>query len=676
MATGQKAFEGRTHASLIASIIGHEPAPVSAIQPAVPPALDRVIRIALAKDPDNRWQSTRDIVRELKETTPLSTATRIMSQPAVAASSTRSRRREAAAWGLAALAAVAATTLSLLLIRGRTGDGDPVTRFTVTSPPKTDFSSNSLLAVSPNGRWIVFAAAAGNAPPQLWLRSMDATDAVLLTGTDGAGVPFWSHDSRYIGFFADGKLKKLPVGGGPAIVLCDAPVMGNSRGGAAWSRDDVIVFQPKNDGPLFRVPAAGGVPTQATVLDESRKEIAHRYPTFLPDAKHFLYVAMPGGSIVLGALDSRDTKVLLQADSKPVFGAPGYLLFVRQTVLMAQPFNMARLELEGEAVPVGQQVRVNPGFGSAAFSASDNGVLAYGTGQTVQTSRLEWFDREGRPTPALDGLFDYRALSLSPDGTRAVAHRHEEPVGGGLWLTDLGRAATSRFTLTAAHDSFPVWSPDAARVAFSSDREGQRDAIYVKAANGAGGEQQVLKAPNAVRPADWSFDGRAIVYEQIDPKNSVDVFLVPLSGDRQPQPVAATSFVEAAPQFSPDGRYVAYTSNEARRFEIYLQSVVPGGGKWQVSTSGGFFSRWRRDGTELYYLSLDSSMMAVPIDLRGSAPVIGVPQRLFPTRAAVTNQGFPFAVAADGKRFLVAQQPEQLNATVTVVLNWTAGLLR
>jgi eukaryotic-like serine/threonine-protein kinase len=599
-----------------------------------------------------------------------------VSQPAFAVSRTRARRREIVAWGLAALASIAAVTMGLLLVRGRANDADAVTRFTVAPPPKAEFSSKTILAVSPDGRWIAFMAAPGtNAPASLWLRSMDAADAIQIAGTEGAGVPFWSPDSRFIGFFADGKLKKIPAGGGPPVVLCDAPVAGTNRGGAAWSRENVIVFQPKNDGPLFRVPAAGGVATQVTTLDESRKDVAHRYPTFLPDAKHFLYVAQPGRAIVLGALDSKETKVILEADSKPVFAQPGYLLFVRQTTLMAQRFNTSRLELEGEPVPVGQQVRTNSTFGSAAFSASDNGLLAYGSGQSIQTSRLEWFDRDGRTTTALDNQFDYRGIALSPDGTRGIAHRHEDPNGGGLWLTDLGRTATSRFTLTTSHDGFPVWSPDGVKIAFATDRDEQRDAIYVKAANGAGVEEQVLKAPNPVRPSDWSADGQWIAYDLIDPKGP-DIWLLPLSGDRKPQPLATTSFIEAAAQFSPDGRYVAYLSNESRRFEIYLQSVTPGGGKWQVSTTGGLYPRWRRDGTELYYMSLDSAMMAASIDLRGSAPVIGSPQRLFQTRAAVTNSGFPYAVTADGKRFLVAQQPEQQAATVTVVLNWTAALPR
>jgi serine/threonine protein kinase/Tol biopolymer transport system component len=676
MATGRKAFEGKTQASLIASIISREPQPLSAIQPVSPAALERVVRIAMAKDPDDRWQSARDVVRELKEATQVSVSSAsVASAPAVAVPRVRWKRPETLAWAIAALASVAAIGFALAPTWTGSNDHGAVTRFTISAPGKTNFTSNTILSVSPDGRRIVFMAGLANGPSQLWVRPMDAADATPLAGTEGAGIPFWSPDSRHIGFFSDGKLKRMPAGGGPTIVLCDAPVTGANRGGAAWNQADVIVFQPKNDGPLFRVPAAGGVPSQATTLDESRKEIAHRYPTFLPDGKHFLYVAQPGGSIVLSSLDSGDARAIMKADSKPVYVPPGYLLFVRQQVLMAQRFDPKRLELEGEAVPVGQDVRANAAFGSAAFSASNDGVLAYGSGNSVQTSRLEWFDRDGRSSPAVDAPYDYRGIAVSSDATRAIGHRHEQGDTGGLWLTDLRRAATSRFTLTSTHDTHPVWSPDGAKIAFASDRDEKREAIFMKAANGAGGDEQVLKGPMPMRPTDWSPDGKWLAYQVSDPKTRQDVWLLPLAaGDRTPKPLAATTFDEAAAQFSPDGRYVAYLSNESRRMEIYIQSLASGGGKWQVSTNGGFYPRWPREASELYYLSFDGAMMAVSIDLRGDAPTIAAPRQLFTTRAAVTASGAPFAVTPDGKRFLIAQQPEQVNSTVTVVLNWTAGL--
>jgi Tol biopolymer transport system component len=672
MTTGRKAFEGKTQASLIASIIGKDPPPVASLQPAVPAALDRVIRVAMAKDPDERWQNARDIVRELKE---LSQGSVVSAAAGTAATATvpavRMRRREAAAWTLTSLAIVAAGASGYLQLRGGAANAE-VTRFTLTAPPKTEFISNTMLAVSPNGRWIVFMAAAPNTPTELWLRSLDATEATRIAGTENAGVPFWSPDSRYIGFFADGKLKKVSSAGGPPVVLADAPVAGANRGGGTWNADDIIVFQPKNDGPLYRVSGAGGVPVEATRLDASRKEVAHRYPSFLPDDKHFMYVAQPGGFIVVGALDSPETKVLLQADSKPVFAMPGYLLFVRQNVLMAQRFDARRLQLEGDAVPVGQQVRTNPAFGSAAFAASDNGVLAYGSGTASLLSRLEWIDREGRSTVAVETASDYRSVALSPDATKVIVHRHEEPGGGGLWLTDLGRAATSRFTLTATHDANAVWSPDGTRIAFTSIRD-QRETIQAKRANGIGDADDILRLPTDTRLSDWSRDGRLIAYNVRGAK-SWDVALLPVAPGRTPITIAATDFEEVWPQFSPDGRFIAYNSNESKRYEIYLQSLSPGGGKWQISTAGGIYARWKADGSELYFLGLDQTMMAVAIDLKAATPTIQSPRGLFATRAAVTTGGFPYAVTADGTRFLIASLPEQQAATLTVVLNWHAAL--
>ncbi len=366
---------------------------------------------------------------------------------------------------------------------------------------------------------------------------------------------------------------------------------------------------------------------------------------------------------------------MLQADSKPVFAQPGYLLFIRQNVLMAQRFDTRRRELEGDAVPVGQQVRTNPSFGSAAFSASDNGVLAYGGGLGTTFPRLEWIERDGRASIALEGSYDYRSVSLSLDGTRALVHRHEEESGGGLWLTDLARAATSRFTLTTSHDANAVRSPDGTRVAFASNRDDKRNAIYVKASNGSGDETQLLKAEHPVRPSDGSSDGEWMAYDLADPK-APQVWLLPLGGDRQPRVLAATALGDTSAKFSPDGKYVAYFSNESKRFEIHLQSLAQGGGKWQISTAGGYYPRWRRDGSELYYLAPNQIMMAVSINLRGATPVISAPRALFQTRAQISADGISYAVNADGTRFLVANQPEQAASTVTVVLNWHAELSR
>jgi Tol biopolymer transport system component len=681
MATGRKAFEGKTQASLIAAILEREPPPITTLQPIAPAALERIIRVALAKDPDDRWQTARDVVRELKELAPSSVSQTVVGAPVVVRASSSSRER--IAWAVAALAvALAAFAGWRVWQAGSDAAAAEVTRFTFTAPPKTQFISNTILSVSPNGRYVVFLAGetGSAATAKLWLRSMDATEAVPISGTEGAGVPFWSPDSRFIGFFADGKLKKLSPAGGPPQVLCDAPTRGANRGGGSWSANDVIVFQPSNEGPLFRVSGAGGVPVAATKLDAARKEVAHRYPSFLPDGRHFLFVAQPGGAIVVGAVDSDEHKVIMQADSKPEFVPPDHLLFVRQTSLMTQRFDPKRLELVGDAVPVGQNVRVNPTFGSAAFSSSSNGVLAYGGGTSSSISRLEWIDRNGGTAVALDGMFDYRSLALSADGRRVVAHRHESQGAagagaGGLWATDLDRGVTSRFTLTTAHEENPVWSPDGTKIAFASARDGQPAAIYVKSANGTGAEELLLKAAGDVRPTDWSPDGKWLAYVATDPKGGDDLYVLPLTGDRTPRAIARTPFPEGAGRFSPDGRFIAYHSPESRRFEVYVQSLGADGSRWQVSTAGGIYPLWRRDGSELFYLSPnDISVLSVPIDLRSATPIAGPPKQVLKSRIFGTTAGLTYAVTADGKRFLAANELEQDAATLTVVVNWTSGL--
>jgi Tol biopolymer transport system component/predicted Ser/Thr protein kinase len=676
MATGRKAFEGKTQASLIAGILEREPPALTTLQPAAPSALERIIRVALAKDPDDRWQTARDVMRELKELAPASVPVSVVSAPAVVR---QPRSRERLAWGVAGLAVLVAAAALWRAAQPNADAGAP-TRFLLAPPPKTDFVSNTILTVSPNGRHLVFMAGDNGSADaaRLYLRAMDATDSVPLAGTENAGVPFWSPDSRFIGFFADGKLKKIPLTGGPPQVLCDAAVQGNNRGGAAWGLNDVIVFQPGNVGPLFRVSASGGTPVQATKLDETRKEATHRYPSFLPDGKHFVYVAQPGGWLVVGALDSDEHKILIQADSKPVFVAPDHLLYVRQATLLAQRFDPKRFELSGDAIPVGQSVRANATFGSGAFSASENGVLVYGTGTATVFSRLAWFDHSGSSgAVAVDALVDYRGLALSPDGRRVVAHRHEGVSGGGLWITDLERSATSRFTLTAAHETDAVWSPDGSKIAFASAADAQPAAMYVKLANGTGAAEQLLKGPADIRPMDWSSDGKSIAYVTADPKTQDDVYVLPLAGDRTPRAIARTAFTEGGAQFSPDGRYIAYHSNESRRYEIYVQSLAPGGGRWQISSGTGIFPRWRHDGNELYYVSTsDFSWMAVPMNMAGESPVAGVPKMLFKPKAAVSAAGFPYAPAADGKRFLIANELDQPGSALTVVLNWTASLTK
>jgi len=672
MATGRKAFDGKTQATLIASILDREPQPVTTVVPAAPPALERVIRIAIAKDPDDRWQTARDMLRELKEAAGVTTSV-ITTTPATGAITMPTARSSRLPWILAALASILAVAAVVFALRKPEEAPAAISRFVLSSPPKTQFTSNTIVSAAPNGRYLAFTAGAEGSS-QLWLRPLESAEAVPVAGTAGGGIAFWSPDSRYLGFFADGKLKKLPISGGPPIVICDAPVVGNNRGGAAWGSKDVIVFQPANEGPLHRVAAGGGASTPATTLDKKDGETAHRYPTFLPDGDHFLFVALPSRSIVLASLSSPERKTLFKADSKPVFARPGYVLFLRQNTLMAQRFDTKRLDVVGDPIAVGQTVRSNPGFGSAAFAVSDNGLLTYGTGLASNSGQVAWVDKNGRATPALEGSFDYRGIALSPDSKQVVSHRHEEPAGGGLWLTDIARGTTSRFTSTNSHDEFPVWSPDGTQIAFASNRDEKRFTLFVKPANGGSDERQIFKGGSDAIPTDWSADGRSLLFMMNNPKTDTDdVWLLPMTGDRTPRQLTNTPFEEAAARFSPDGRYFTYLTNESKRFELYLQSVAPGGGKWQISNTGGAYSYWRRDGKELYYVTLDGIVKAVSIDLRGPAPIIGTARELFRSRSVVRNDGSPLDVDTGGDRFIMVVPVDQTEASVSVVLNWTAA---
>jgi len=670
MATGQKAFAGKSQASLIASILSAEPPPISTVSPMTPPALDRVVKTCLAKDPDDRWQTAHDVMLQLKW---IAEGGSLAGVPAPLVA--RRKSRERLAWGVAAvLALVTAALAAALLARPRAVPR--LVRSSLLSPEKTTYHFVSdgagPPALSPDGLQIAFTARDSSGKTSIWVRSLDSPAARELTGTESAMYPFWSPDGRHLGFFAGGKLKKIEAAGGPALALCDAA---DARGGT-WSRDGVIVFEPHFREPLFRVSANGGKVAAVTKFDESRRETTHRFPLFLPDGKHFLYEAASHTvgtdselhAIYFGSLDGAPPKHVVNARSRPAYAA-GHLLFVRQKTLMAQPFDPGSGKVSGEAFPIVGNVQEDPGFYTAVFTVSDNGVLAYQqSGGSVDQFQLVWFDRGGKKLEELGAKGNVWTPRLSHDGRRVVFTIGDP---GDLWLEDLSRHVATRITFDPAEDNNPIWSPDDSRIYFLSMRSGGGD-IYGKPSSGTGSDELAFSSAAVKAPGSFSPDGRYLLFSALNPKTKWDLELLSLP-ERKGTTFLKTNFDENLGDFSPDGHWIVYASNESGRYEVYVQPFPGPGGKWQISTSGGSMPVWRRDSKEIFYLAADRKLMAVPV-MSGEALQPGAPVALFEARLK-DDPDRHYDVSADGQRFLLTTPLGDESAPpITLVQNWTALL--
>jgi eukaryotic-like serine/threonine-protein kinase len=673
MATGQKAFSGRTQASLIAAIIERVPPAISTISPMTPPAFDRVVKTCLEKDPEDRWQTAHDVMLELKWVAEGGSAAGLPA-PVVA----RRKSREKLAWGLAALFAVGMIAAAVGAVRfWRAAAQTRTIRASVLPPPKSSFRFFGLsgaMALSPDGRFLAYVAANPEGRRVLWVRPLHSMTEQALAGTEDATFPFWSPDSRHIGFFANDRLKKIAVVGGPALTICPAV---DGRGGA-WSRDGSILFALRNS-PIYRVPETGGSAVEITKLDASRADTSQRWPVVLPDGRHFLYLASPQGSasesnaLFFASLDGKENRKLLQPAPMNAAYASGHLLYARESTLLAQPFDPDRGRFRGEAFPVAENLFVDSLFSRAAFAASDNGVLAYQTGEALVGAIYTWYDRTGKPiAPATNEPLVARGFRLSPDDGRLAAGVFD--LAGGnidVWVVDLKRGTRSRLTFEPTVEASPVWSPDGARIAFSSDRKGQP--LIVKSASGTGAEEILFRSDEPKNPSSWSADGRYLLFSRTLSKTKTDVWVLPLSGDRKPFPLVQSEFIDRNGQFSPDGRWVAYVSDESGRLEIYVVPFPGPGGKWQISTGGGATPHWSADGRELFYTSPNLELMAVEIK-PGPEFEVSPPKLLF-TLSSLTAQG-SYDVSADGRRFLQGVSREAAPTPVTLVLNWTSEIGR
>jgi Tol biopolymer transport system component len=678
MLTGKKAFEGTSQASLISAILSSDPAPIAVHQPLSPPALDRVVKKCLAKDPDERWQSAHDLMSELQwiaESGP---------QTVVAALGVDAQARSRATtqryvWIAAAVFLLTTLGLTAALYSRRAPADTRVYRSTFVPPGSENPSLPNFyrLALSPDGRRLAFVANDTNGRVMLWVRELAALSAEPLADTEGASGPFWSPDSRFIAFSAGGKLKKINASGGPAIPLCDT----NTGLPGSWGLNDVILFTPGNLRPISRVPAAGGTPTMATTLDTKGGEQWHAWPFFLPDGRHFLYAAGgdPTSGVYVGSLDSPDRTRLLDSFANAQY-ASGFLVFPRAGTLMAQPFDATRLALSGEAMAVAERVvfvfdrGVPPTGTRAAFVVSDTGVLVF---EASRTSRLVWFDRAGKQTGTLGDEARYGSgVHLSPDGSQASVVVTDSQEATNVWLFDIARRVRTPLTVSGLVSSGiapgSIWSHDSRHVVFASTQKGPRD-LFQRASNGAGPEN-VLRADDTEKyPESWSHDGRFLLYNSTTPKSNhfYDLWVLPLFGDRKPFPfIPPSPSLELGSQFSPDGRWVAYNSNESGRSEVYVVPFPGPGARVLISTAGGDNARWRRDGKEIFYLA-NNTLMAARVTANGSRFDVGAVQRLF--EVTMVDGYWPYDVSADGQRFLVNTLDGAV-APLTIVVNWPAGL--
>jgi serine/threonine protein kinase/Tol biopolymer transport system component len=671
MATGRKAFSGRSQASLISSIMTSEPAPASTVVATAPPAFDRVVRTCLAKDPDDRWQTAHDIAVQLKWIQEGGSAAGLP-VPVVA----RRKGRERLAWTLAALATAGLLAL-LARDRLRPAPRAPVTRFSILPPEKTAFTppgelSSSQSALSPDGRTLAFVANPAGGRPLLWIRALSSLTAVPLPGTEDALHPFWSPDGKSLGFFTPTLMKRVEASGGTPQRLCEVVA---GRGGS-WSTEGVILFAHSSPTALFRVPDTGGEPQPAT--DLAHGEDRHRYPFFLPDGKRFLFWARAPGrdsaGIYVASLDSRKARLVLKSEAMGEYAAPGYLLTVQQGMLVAYRFDEKSAQIKGNPVRVAESLLVGNPPGYAPFTVSGENVLAYSS-PLARSRQLAWFDRSGRRLGSIGEAGDYTTPSLSPDGKKiAVALRDESKTNTDIWIFDSTRGTWSRSTFDPANDRAPLWSPDGSRIAFSSGSRGVLD-LYEKPSSGGGEPRLVVHSDTDKFLTDWTRDGRFVVFHTFGGNSFWDLWVAPTDGGK-PFPLFSSKFTEVQGKVSPDGHWIAYASDESGRFEIYVTRFPQKQGRWQISTAGGSQPWWRGDGKELFYLGPDQNLMSVAVQ-PGDAFEAAVPTTLFKANFPAVVPAFwsNYVATADGQRFLVSELvTEAAAAPINVVLNWTAGL--
>jgi serine/threonine protein kinase len=670
MATGRRAFEGRSQASLIAAVLEREPAPVSQLAPLAPPALDRVVSKCLAKDPDARWQSARDLTDELRW---IQQSGSLAGVPA--ALQARRRFRLRLSWAVATVATLVALGLAATVIT-RNEPEPRLTRFTIA--PQADLHAVAWPNISPDGKYLAFQAADSSNARRIWIRPLDSLNPYPLTGTENTMRPFWSPDSRYLAYFSGDQLMKVPVGGGPSLLICEVQ---NGADGS-WGAKDIIIFDGGITDSIRQVPASGGTPTAATKIDRARGERYHMWPWFLPDGEHFLFnteIDSAGQSytvLMLGSLRDNEVSSLARADSRVTYSLDGYLVYVTDNVLVAHPFSASGRSLTGEPVPLCNDVQtVNE---LAYFSTSETGILVYQRGQGSGLREIHWLGRAGQDMGQVLPPGNYINVALSADGKRLAYDRLDDRGNStDIWVHDIERDVSSRLTFDPDIESMPAWSADGSTIRFTSDRTDGFFRIYEKAANGTGDLSLLIGGDSTyLFPFSETRDGRSLIVVAYYSASATAALWRLNLVDHTVDTLTDTRFNRWGPAVSPDGRFLAYESNESGRWEVYVTELNGLGGRWQVSAQTGHSPQWRSDGRELYYVDVDNDFMAVPVSTDNGFQV-GTPVQLFNHRYYLNTQGTasPYQVSADGQRFLVVSPMQDIStAEFVVTQNWTAEL--
>ncbi len=672
MATGKRPFSGKSQISLASAILESDPEPVRALKPVAPPAFEHVVTTCLQKNPEERFQTAHDIKLELQWIAADKSSNTVAALPPSSAPG-----RERLGWAMAVVAAmIACTAVGIFL--SRPAQTASAIRAAINPPANAtlalvgDFAGPPVL--SPDGASIAFVATGSDGKNMVWVRPMNAPEAHLLAGTDGGTFPFWSPDNRSLGFFAGGKLKTIDLNGGSALAVCDAPF---GRGGA-WGPEGMILFAPEAQAPILRVSASGGTPVPVTKIDPAQPA-SHRWPFLLPDGKHFLYLVVKASepasdAVYYASLDGRENRSLLPSQSNAIYSG-GFLLFIRGGQLMARPFDPVKGTLNGEAQSLASGVMEDTSTWHMDATASSNGLLVFGNGETGD-EQLVWVDRNGKQIGTVaDKLTNLQTAKLSPQADRIALEIDNGAGNHDIWVFDVARGVQTRLTFGPVENDSPAWSPDGKWIVYTSIESNVHTKLYRKPSNGSGAEELLLSDDQVAVATDWSQDGKYLLYSRGPSAVNWEIWTLPLEGERKPRlvvPRTANSFA-AEGHFSPDSRWLAYTSQESGKPEVYVIAFPAGQGKWQVSTNGGYQPHWSRNGKELYYFNQASrSVLAVPVKAINGGLQFGAAQSLA-SNATSSQSGF-YDVTPDGKKILLNLVAQQVSQSVTVLTNFAAGL--
>ena len=668
MVTGKRAFAGKSQLSVASAVLEKDPQSISEAKPLTPASLDHAIRRCLAKDPDERWQSAADLAGELRWIGESG------SRAEVSVLRSGSAKSRVLAFGLlAAILALALIALGIAYLRSGSAPATPVSTY-ILPPPNVAF--NAVRVISPDGMRIAFSGRSAEGKVSLWVRSLDSAAAQELAGTENGVLPFWSSDSQWLGFFANGKLRKIPASGGAVQDICDAPA---ARGGS-WNSQGMIVFAPGTNGVLQKVSAMGGTPAPVTQMDQSTGETTHRWPDFLPDGYHFLYVARqvsekaPSG-VYVGSLDGNFRKKVLETTSNAQYMEPGYLLFVRDFTLFAQRFDAGQFSLKGDAIPIANDVQRQMSVLSDGVSASRGRILYTPIGFDSDTE-FSVTDRSGNVLTAFPGDGEVNIVRVSPDGRKVASSVYSGKENAGVWIHDLTTGSSTRLVFTEAYYASVVWSPDGSQIAFSSSKTGPFN-IYAKAVNGSGEEKALHPSSEDERARSWSPDGKYLIYDRrvLGRSGISEVMVLPLDSSERPYSLLNAPYANQNGTVSPDGRWIAFASTQSGSNEIYVTTFPHATGVWQISTKGGTSPRWRRDNRALFYVRPDGRIMVTQVKPGPDSLMVGVTSEIPKTRVIIGIYEATFDVFPDGQRFILANiRKSSLHAPLTLLTNWTSLL--